>query len=75
MIKKITFIIIIVFFAFPLFAAEFTADSLVVSGGQAKQAVFYFAPGKWRMNENLPEGKRATIFNKDSKTITILWPD
>lgn len=75
MIRKIAFIITIILFAHPVSAAEFTADSRVVSNGQTKQAVFYFAPGKWRMNENTPQGKRTTIFRKDSKTITILWHD
>jgi hypothetical protein len=75
LLKSIIIIVIAFFVALPLFAAEFTADSRVESSGQTKQAVFYFAPGKWRMNENAPEGKRATIFRKDTKTITILWPD
>jgi len=65
----------ITLFALPLWAAEFTADSHVVIAGQSKQSVFYVASGKWRMNENAPEGKRAAIFRGDDKTITILWPD
>ena len=67
--------ITIILFALPLWAAEFTADSQVVIAGQPKQSVFYVASGKWRMNENAPEGKRAAIFREDDKTITILWPD
>ncbi len=27
------------------------------------------------MNENTPEGKRATIFREDTKAVTLLWPD
>ncbi len=69
------FIIIITLFALPLHAAEFAADSRVDLGGQVKESVFYFAKGKWRMNENSPEGKRATIFREDTRTLTVLWPD
>jgi hypothetical protein len=74
-LKQNLLTITIILFALPLWAAEFTADSVVVIAGQSKQSVFYVVPGKWRMNENATEGKRAAIFRGDDKTITILWPD
>ena len=75
MVRKIAFVMTIFFFSLPVLAADFTADSHVVSNGQTKEAVFYFAGNKWRMNENTPQGRRATIFRTDTKTLTILWPD
>jgi hypothetical protein len=75
MLKKSLLTITLILFTLPLHAAEFTADSHVEQGGQVKEAVFYFAKGKWRMNEHAPEGKRATIFREDTKTLTVLWPD
>lgn len=74
-LKQNLLAITIILFSFPVLAAEFTADSRVISEGQMKQAVFYFSSGKWRTNENAPEGKRAVIFRGDNKTLTILWPD
>jgi len=54
---------------------EFSADTRVTAAGRTAQSKFFFAGDRWRMEENLPQGKRVTIFSKDSKALYVLWPD
>jgi hypothetical protein len=74
-IKQIPLTLTIIFLAIPLFAAEFTADSHVVGNGRTMESRFSYAGDKWRIDENLGEEKRITIFRKDKKSLYILWPD
>ncbi len=74
-IKQISLTLTIIFFSLPLFAAEFTADSHVVGNGRTMESRFSYAGDKWRIDENLGDEKRVTIFRKDKKSLYILWPD
>lgn len=59
----------------PLFAMEFVADSRIVAAGKETESTFIYAGDKWRMEEQLPEGRRIIIFRKDKKSLYMLWPD
>ncbi len=62
-------------FSTPLLAADFAADSHVVSSGRTMESTFSYAGNNWRIDEQLGEEKRVTIFRRDKKSLFILWPD
>ncbi len=62
--------------AAPLFAAEFTADSRVVTHSKTAESKLYHADDMWRIEEHPSKGEyRVTIFRQDKKSLYVLWPD
>lgn len=75
---KSLFIIISTLFlcAFSVEAAEFSADSSVISGERTLSSRFFYAGDRWRLEEHLPKGEyRVTIFREDNRSLYVLWPE
>ncbi|HAK61229.1 MAG TPA: hypothetical protein DCO77_12760 [Nitrospiraceae bacterium] len=69
------FMVAVLLAASPLFAVEFSADTVMTSGKRTLESKFYFAGDKWRMEEQFPQGARITIFRREKKSLILLFPE
>lgn len=65
----------LVMLSIPSLAAEFSADSRVITPNTTSIGKFFFADDKWRLEERLPGDEyRVTIFRRDRRCLYVIWP-